>query len=796
MSNELPLSFYCPLTQEVMEDPVIDHEGNSYERAAITNWLERNATSPITRSPLQLFQLSPNRALRELIQAHAPAGARAGASAGAGAGAVAVSPAAASASASAVGAGAMASYTVLPGSSPEEMMVVASFSPPDLLERDPCDICAVVDVSGSMGSESTIQGAGGKAESHGLSLLDVVKHAVKTVIAVLQPRDRFALVSFSRVATLVLPLTLMDAGGKARANRALEALDADGNTNLWDGLANGLNVLRDAYTPGRNQSVMLLTDGEPNVIPPRGHIPMLLQYKEKFPAMASVNTFGFGYSLDSVLLDDLASEGGGQYAFIPDASLVGTVFVHTLANTLSTCCRRLTLSFEPADAPGFGITDAAGRPGVCGGLVHDLPSWGALVHCGSGTHGQPRSACVRVKVPAGTAIDPSLVTVTARYSLCGSSEVLAVPAVPTPYEAAPSTLTPAQAQYCRSLLVDTIRACITLCKTRKFSEAMALCSGVSEELQALADRAGRGNTNTAYVKSLVGDLQGQVAEAVGTDAAFTKWGRHFLPSLARAHQMQQCNNFKDPGVQSYGGTLFKRIRDAADEAFLKIPPPTPSVTAVAHAPRARSSVASASPARAAAAAAPVDMSMYYNRGGGCVHGDCVAALADGSHKRVSSLRAGDMLVSERGLPVKLVCLVGTATEGGRRELFALPGGLQLTGYHPVAVQEQGALTWTFPCTLTTPRTVACDVVYTFVVQSVGEGALACGVVVNGVCCAVLGHGRLGDSVLSHAYLGTSAVLRDLSRVRGFACGSVLLPADAWSVRDEHGLICGLNVTVE
>jgi hypothetical protein len=64
-----------------------------------------------------------------------------------------------------------------------------------------------------MGSESTIQGASGTSESHGLSLLDIVKHAVRTVIAVLQPRDRFSLVSFSRTATVVLPLTAMDAGG-------------------------------------------------------------------------------------------------------------------------------------------------------------------------------------------------------------------------------------------------------------------------------------------------------------------------------------------------------------------------------------------------------------------------------------------------------------------------------------------------------------------------------------------------------------------------------------------------------
>jgi hypothetical protein len=31
------------------------------------------------------------------------------------------------------------------------------------------------------------------------------------------------------------------------------------------------------------------------------------------------------------------------------------------------------------------------------------------------------------------------------------------------------------------------------------------------------------------------------------------------------HKMQQCNNFKDPGVQFYGGELFRALQDSADE---------------------------------------------------------------------------------------------------------------------------------------------------------------------------------------------------------------------------------------
>lgn len=39
----------------------------------------------------------------------------------------------------------------------------------------------------------------------------------------------------------------------------------------------------------------------------------------------------------------------------------------------------------------------------------------------------------------------------------------------------------------------------------------------------------------------------------------------------------QANNFKDPGVQIYGGKLFQSLRDTADAVFLKLPPPKPTI---------------------------------------------------------------------------------------------------------------------------------------------------------------------------------------------------------------------------
>jgi len=64
-------SFLCPITQELMADPVITADGHTYERAAIEQWLESHNTSPLTGLPLSTHELSPNEALLAQIRAAA-----------------------------------------------------------------------------------------------------------------------------------------------------------------------------------------------------------------------------------------------------------------------------------------------------------------------------------------------------------------------------------------------------------------------------------------------------------------------------------------------------------------------------------------------------------------------------------------------------------------------------------------------------------------------------------------------------------------------------------------------------
>ncbi|CAL4996523.1 unnamed protein product [Urochloa decumbens] len=74
-----PDDFRCPITLEVMTDPVILPSGHTFERRSIQRWLDGgHLTCPVTNLPLPPSPpLIPNHALRRLIAAVAPSAAAA-----------------------------------------------------------------------------------------------------------------------------------------------------------------------------------------------------------------------------------------------------------------------------------------------------------------------------------------------------------------------------------------------------------------------------------------------------------------------------------------------------------------------------------------------------------------------------------------------------------------------------------------------------------------------------------------------------------------------------------------------
>src|SRR5215469_16034539 len=126
----------------------------------------------------------------------------------------------------------------------------------------------------------------------------------------------------------------MNAENKKDTISRIENLGIGGLTNMWHGIKQGIQLFQNATKSDNIAAMMVLTDGLPNhMCPPQGYVPKLRSYAQ---LPATIHTFGFGYSIRSGLLKSIAEVGGGNYAFIPDSGMLGTVFIHAVANLQNT----------------------------------------------------------------------------------------------------------------------------------------------------------------------------------------------------------------------------------------------------------------------------------------------------------------------------------------------------------------------------------------------------------------------------------------------------------------------------
>ena len=68
LAQDIPEEFLCPITQELMINPLMSRTGINYEKNAIMEWISKhNNTCPMTRLPLRAKDLVHNRKLQSQI---------------------------------------------------------------------------------------------------------------------------------------------------------------------------------------------------------------------------------------------------------------------------------------------------------------------------------------------------------------------------------------------------------------------------------------------------------------------------------------------------------------------------------------------------------------------------------------------------------------------------------------------------------------------------------------------------------------------------------------------------------
>jgi len=387
-----------------------------------------------------------------------------------------------------------------------------------------------------------------------------------------------------------------------------------------------------------------------------------------------------------------------------------------------------------------------------GAYQTNMSSWGATLHIGSIAFSQRKDIVVRMDVPDGNQPYVNIVLsyedpfqkVRKEYNAEGSNR---------------NGGDDVELNKFRLMTINCIKTGIKDIKdANNLNKALAGIQTVIDEINA------SGIKDTEYCVSLLKDLQGQITEAFSRRDWFDKWGRHYLPSLSRAHLLQMCNNFKDPGVQGYGGPLFQKIRDEVDEIFCKLPPPTPT-----------SYTASSSNYT------PVSsMSVYNYSYNPCFDGECLVKLSDETLKKVKDIKKDDVIMSANGDTTKVQCVVKTNCRDNKAKLVDL-NGLLVTPWHPVRVDN----VWHFPSDLGNALVRYCPAVYSFVLES--EHIM----IINNTECVTLGHSFKGP-VVGHDYFGSERVINDLRNIDGWKNGIVELTTDSLIRDKETGLVCGIK----
>lgn len=66
--EEVTELFVCPISYEIMADPVVASDGHTYDRKSIEAWFKQNTTSPLTGVKLNNLSLTPNYLVKNLIE--------------------------------------------------------------------------------------------------------------------------------------------------------------------------------------------------------------------------------------------------------------------------------------------------------------------------------------------------------------------------------------------------------------------------------------------------------------------------------------------------------------------------------------------------------------------------------------------------------------------------------------------------------------------------------------------------------------------------------------------------------
>ena len=231
------------------------------------------------------------------------------------------------------------------------------------VRRPSAALTFVIDVSGSMEQDGR---------------LELVKQSIALLVSQLRADDRVAIVAFSTEARLVLAPT--PGNQRDQIMRALGSLNPDSSTNVEAGLRLGYQLAGQQFVEGGTNRVVMATDGVANV----GNADAATILRNAGADSAShiqLVAVGVGMgNFNDALLEQLADQGAGFYAYVDTLDEARRIFVDELPQTIDTVAldAKAQIEFNVATVAGYrligyedrGVPDTQFRsPNAKGGAI-------------------------------------------------------------------------------------------------------------------------------------------------------------------------------------------------------------------------------------------------------------------------------------------------------------------------------------------------------------------------------------------------------------------------------------------
>ena len=612
--NNIPREYLCPITLDIMKEPMVMPDGHTYEKEAIKRALELRPYSPLTVQPMKFSDGYINYSLKSLIETYIKEH---------------------NINSTSINIDEklrdlFSKQNKINEVEFEELSaryiseecnanlykdgIYVTMKPKKITKTPPVFLICVVDVSGSMNINCCENISG--VETLHLSRLDLIKHSLKTIISTLRKEDMISIIQFNTTASVIVkPTVLVGKAEKDRVISKMNIMDANTATNMWDGIKMGIDISNSISLKNYQKSIMVFTDGCSNIDPPKG---LLQTLKDKLKTCSNdftISTFSYGNDVNSKLLIDIANIGNGIYGYCSDGSMVGTTFINYMSNLLSTITPVVKVRVTQGNAIKKTMTIGPLYRGayrnaifrVDKNLLHQTK---VIVEL-SMTH-QQFKVPISLNSPNIQSYIDEMAKSEKKYNKSSTfheeddyyddsdddelldtnsnsamdlddqdvsndencdANVLVEEKDYEPIKREEILLN----QLMRTKLIVTLNKIIIklndVSTDEEYRQAKEILNEYIKTLRGLAYK-------TKFIKSLIVDINnpdpnhGQVEKAI-QKKYFKTWGKNYIDSFLRFHQFEQCGNFKDQSLQYYANSVFTAYRKCAHNIFINLPPPEP-----------------------------------------------------------------------------------------------------------------------------------------------------------------------------------------------------------------------------